>query len=336
MSRNLSALAPHSTRPALRVALFGLAVTVFGYALFAAWLGIHAYDYVTARDRASATATGVVAEDGIGGDDDIRVRWTDGSGHTHVQRFGVYDIDRYEKGRPFRVAYDPAATDPRGFPADPDETVAEDDLLMPMVFLGVVMFAQCGVWAWRGLRLRLTARALGRPMTATVRIGKRRPALWRGSATTWLVLADPERAGWPVRRQRVMWHPALDACRGATAVTVRQLGRGRRAAVVELEDGTRLVPLGRLRRREPAYPLLDPLEAVPTTLRDAFIIPTGTTLRPSRPWWHNGALTAALGTVIGVTGAFLMAEGTLVAVVGWALAGATLLAASWALSAPRP
>ncbi|KUL46183.1 hypothetical protein ADL12_02700 [Streptomyces regalis] len=316
--------------------MLGLTASLLGYALFAAWLGIHAHDYLTARDRATATASGVVAEDGVGDEDDIRVRWTDSSGHTHVQRFGIYDTDRYEKGRRFPVAYDPGAADPRGFPADPDETAAEDDLLIPVFLLGVAMLPLWGVWAWRGLRFRLTARRPGRPMTAAVRFGERLPTMWHGSATTWLVLAEPGRPERPVRWQRVMWHPALDAHVGQIPVTVRHAGRGRRPAVVELADGTRLVPLDRLRHSAPAYPLLDDQEAVPNDLRDAFVIPSGTVLRPAHAWWHQGALTAALGTVMGVTGAFLTADGTLVAVVGWALAGATLLTASWSLAAPRP
>lgn len=146
----------------------------------------------------------MVVEDGIGDADDIRVRWRDQTGHPHVQRFAIYDTDRSAKGHHFPLAYDPHEPDPRGFPADPDQTAAEDDLLVPIGLAGVVAAGFCGVWALRGLRFRWSARKAGRPMAATVRHGERAGSpTWR-SDTTWLALAEPERPAKPVAWQRVM------------------------------------------------------------------------------------------------------------------------------------
>ncbi|MFD9001281.1 hypothetical protein ACFV0T_09975 [Streptomyces sp. NPDC059582] len=329
--------------PALRVALLGIAVTVVGYALFAAWLAGHAHAYESARDRATATATGLIVEDGIGDDADIRVRWTDAVGHTRVQRFGVYDTERYAEGRHFRVAYDPVRADPRGFPADPDETVAEEDLEVPVVLGAIAVVPLCGIWVWRGVRFRWASRWQGRPMTAAVHCGRRTGSLWRSAETTWLALtpADgperpdhPELSKLPERWQRVMWHPALaDLADGPVPVTVH--ARGKRPAVVRLPDGTRLVPLGRSRRKLPSgFDIGD--HAVRADLRNTFVLPVGAVLRPARPWWREGAVIAGLGAVFGVVLGFTAGGGTLVAVVGFVLCLPPLFFSSWALSAPQP
>ncbi|MGW0949367.1 hypothetical protein ACWD4O_43515 [Streptomyces sp. NPDC002623] len=311
--------------PALRVGLLGVAVTLTGYALFAGWLGLHAQRHADARDRATATAVGVVVEDGIGDEDDIRVRWTDAEGRTHVQRFGVYDTDRYRKGGRFPVAYDSADPTPEGFPADPDETAAEDDLIVPIVLGTAAALPLLGVWAWRGLRFRLTARRPGRPMTARVRYGRQ-----RATRTTWLELTAPDGTR---RRQRVMWHPILDDTPADAPVTVH--GPPRRPCVVVLPDGTRLVPLGRPRPATEFTALFDD-EAVRADLRDAFVLPADIVVRPARaPWWR-GALTAATGTALGVVTGLAVSGASLVAAVAFGLCAATLLTSAWALAAPQP
>lgn len=316
-----------------RVALLGVAVIVVGYALLAAWLGGHAYAYAGARDRATATASGTVVEDGIGEDEDIRVRWTDRAGRTHVQRFGIYDTGRYTEGRRFPVAYDPHAADPRGFPADPEETAAEDDLVVPLAGAGLGALALTGVWAWRGVRFRLTARRPGRPMTAVVRAGER-PQGWRAPETTWLALTD---AGGRTVWQRVMGHPALDDHdHEPVEVTVHGWADARRPVVVDLPDGTRLVPLGRLRRGAPSHELLDRPRSAGGGLRDAFVIPDGTVVRPARAWWRPVLLNAGGGAVVGVLMSLTLAEGSLTGTVGFVLAMGTLLPSVWILSAPQP
>ncbi|SMF15514.1 hypothetical protein [Streptomyces sp. Amel2xC10] len=309
--------------PALRWGLLGVTVTLVGYALFAAWFGLRLSHHYDALDRATATAPGVVVEDGIGTEDDIRVRWTDDEGRTHVQHFGVYDTDRYSEGARFPVRYAPGGTE--GFPADPDETVDEDDLIAP-VFLGALTaLPLAGVWVWRGVRFLGTARRPGRPMTVRVHRGGRRTT-WLGP-TTWLELTAPDGTRlW----QRVMGHPALAETPAATPVRVHQ--RSRRRAVVALPDGTRLVPLGRL-RRHPAVWFLD--EAVRADLRDAFLLPPGTVARPV-PVWRYGVRTAAAGTALGALGGLALTGGSLTGTVGLALGGATLAASLWTLSAPQP
>jgi hypothetical protein len=320
----------------LRVALLGTAAAVVGFALLAAWLGVHAYAYGSARDRATATADGLVIEDDIGDEEDIRVRWTDGAGHEHVQRFGIYDTGRYTKGRRFPVAYDPAQADPQGFPADPDETSAQDDLLVPIGLAGVVAAVFCEVWAWRGLRFRWTARRPGRAMTATLLCGERLSgaAAWQ-SDTTWLALSEVGLSGRRVR-QRVMWHPELDQLSGPVTVTVHDGPGARRPVVVELADGTRLVPLGRLRHQPPKRVLLGDSRAVRADLRDSFILPAGTEVLPARPWWRPGTQAAVLGAVVGAVSGFLMTSGSGVATVAFAVSGASVFVSSWALSAPQP
>ncbi|MFF5182788.1 hypothetical protein ACFY30_03195 [Streptomyces sp. NPDC000345] len=318
-------------RHPLRTGLLGVAVTVLGYALFAAWLGVHAGRYLDARDRATARTAGVIVEDGIGDEEDVRVRWTDGDGHLHVQRFGVYDTGRYGKGEDFPVAYDPAADHPRGFPADPDETAEEDDLVVP-VFLGAaVALPLTLVWLWRGLRFRLTARRPGRPMTARVRVGTRR-ASWRAPTATWLELSAPEGRHW----QRVMWHPALHEPPAELPVTVHGAPPGsRRPAVPVLPDGTRLVPLGRLRERPPAAVLFHDDETVRADLRDAFVLPPGAAVHPV-PAWHAGLRTAAAGAALGTVVGLVMTHATLTGTVAVALSCTALVTSVWTLSAPQP
>ncbi|MGW2043864.1 hypothetical protein ACWCPF_01605 [Streptomyces sp. NPDC001858] len=314
--------------PALRVGLLGMAVTLTGYTLFATWLGLHAHHYTDARDRATAMTVGVVVEDGIGGEDDVRVRWTDDEDRTRVQRFPVYDTDRYRKGSSFPVAYAPGSAE--AFPADPDETATEDDLVFPIVLGAVAALLLTGVWVWRGLRFRLTARRPGRPMTVRVRYGRRLRTVLRAPRTTWLELTAPDGTR---RRQRVMWHPILDETPAESPVTVH--GRDRRPAVVVLPDGTRLVPLGRLRNGPVISFVLDD-EALRTDLRDAFVLPADLVVRPVRAAWWQGAVTAATGTALGVVAGFLLTGGSLVPAVAIALCAGTLLTSTWALSAPQP
>ncbi|MFJ8106860.1 hypothetical protein [Streptomyces sp. NPDC096132] len=319
------------TRP-LRAGLLGVAVTLGGYALFAAMLGLHASAYLDARDRATARTTGVVVEDGIGDDQDVRVRWTDGGHHIHVQRFGVYDTDRYAEGEDFPVAYDPSAAHPRGFPADPDETSAEDDLVAPIFLGAAVALPLILVWLWRGLRFRLTARRPGRPTTARVRVGTRRTG-WRAPTATWLELTAPKgRSHW----QRVMWHPALHDPPPELSVTVHGgAPNSRRPAVVVLTDGTRLVPLGRLRDHAPSAVLFHDDETVRADLRDAFVLPPDVAVRPVPPW-REAARVAALGAGFGVVTGLFMSGPTLTGTVAFTICGATLVTSAWALSAPQP
>jgi hypothetical protein len=170
-------------------------------------------------------------------------------------------------------------------------------------------------------------------MTAVVRAGER-PQGWRAPETTWLALTD---AGGRTVWQRVMGHPALDDHdHEPVEVTVHGWADARRPVVVELPDGTRLVPLGRLRRSAPLHELLDgPRSAVRGGLRDAFVVPDGTVVR-ARTWWRPTVLTAGSGVAVGLLMAYVMDETTLTATVGFAVALGTLLPSVWILSAPQP
>ena len=322
--------------PALRVALLGMAAAVLGYTLFAVWLGVHAYAYSSARDRATATAVGRVIEDSVGPDDDIRVRWTDSAGRQHVQRFAAYDEDRYTKGSRFDVTYDPGQADPQGFPADPDETGAEDDLEVPIMLAGIAVAFYLGLWARRGRRFRRVGRLPGRPMTAVVLSGAGRIRLAPGPI--WLALSEVDPPGPVIRCQRVMWHPALDGMSGPVPVTVHGNPRKRRPVVVELPDGSRPVPFGRRLRRVPQRLRLDEWSAVRADLRDAFILPAGVDPLPvgAGSWWRQGAFIAAAGATIGILLALWVGGATLVAAIAFALAGATVCVSLWALSGPQP
>ncbi|MFB7458535.1 hypothetical protein [Streptomyces sp. NPDC056188] len=321
--------------PALRVALLGMTATLTGFALFAGWLGFHAHAYGQARDRATAHATGVVVEDDLGDTEDIRVRWKDRTGREHVQRFEIYDTDRYTKGRRFPVVYDPDEADPRGFPGDSEETAAEDDLFVPVLLAGATAALLCSVWARRGLRFWWAARRPSRPMTATVHCATGSASPHALSESLWLRLTETGASDRPAVWQRIMWHPVIDGLRGPVEVSAHHGTGSRGAMVVRLTDGTRLVPLGRRRRVAPRRVLLDEHTAVRTTLRDSFT-PVDATARFTRPWWWPGARVAAFGLVLGTVAGALLIGGSLVAAVGMALCAATLLTALWALSAPRP
>ncbi|WP_329335750.1 hypothetical protein OG866_17420 [Streptomyces sp. NBC_00663] len=321
-------------RPALRVALFGLTVTLVGYVLLGAWLAGNAYVRQRAldHDRAhSELAVGVVLEDADGVGAEVRVRWSDEAGHTRVQRFAP--IDRtwaYPKDARFLVEFDPTEQNPTGHPYDwhehRDGTPDTDGLVASAVVAGLVAVALCAAWARRGLAFRRAARRPGHPMTAEVRLGERAQTLpWRSANTLWLVLDDRH---W----QRVMWHPALEDRPGRFPVTVH----GTRTAAVVLPDGTRLVPIRRLRHREPARTTFADLRTVRGDLRDSFIVPAGTLVRPAHVWWRQAWPATAFGAVLGVAAGFLTADGTLLAVGGHTLAFATLSTSAWALSAPQP
>lgn len=167
-------------------------------------------------------------------------------------------------------------------------------------------------------------------MTARVRCGSRRPAIWPNRTTSWLWLTSPEGTDhW----QRVMWHPALDCLPAGAPVTAH--GSPGRPTVVALPDGTRLVPLGRLRHRRPPGMSFADQEAVRADLRDAFVLPADTVARPTGPW-RRGAVTAASSTVLGVVAGFVLTDGSLVRTVTFALCAGTLATSVWALSAPQP
>lgn len=318
--------------PALRAGAAAAAIAVVGFAVVGGLLEWRLHRYDEARSRATATTLGTVTEDGIGDDGDIRVRWTDAHGAGHSQRFGVYDTDRYVTGARFPIAYDPGQPAARGYPADPQETAAEDDITVPQLLVAVGSILLLLNWTARGILFRRTSRRPGLPALATVLAGAAAGPALRPSR--WLLLAAPEVAVGD-RWQRVMWHPALDAAAGSFPVTVHGPLSGRHRVVVQLAGGTRLVPVGRLRRGPPHRSDLREARHVRSSLADAVILPAGAA-PPALSRWRAGLVAAAAGAAVGTgTGLFAIGAGP-VGLACFAVLGTVVVVNLWALAGASP
>jgi hypothetical protein len=323
-------------RPALRLALLAVAAALAGFAVIASFLGWQAHVYGVARHGAVAVAPGTIVEDGLGDSGDIRVRWADRSGREHVQRFGIYNTNRYTKGATFQVAYDPAHPAVNGFPGDPEEISAEDDLVVPIGISGLIAAGLLLTWGLRGLLFSRAGTRPGQHMIAVALTGQ----LAQGGPvslgnSSWFALADPATPHKSTRWQRVMWHPAIDSIDSPVNVVMHGGMQSRRRVVIELPDGTRLVPIGRLRHRSPKRVILDNRSDVRTDLTDSFILPTGTPPPPSQRWWHRGLVLALVGVVIGA-GMGLLIGGGGIAILPFAAAASALLVNGWALTGTDP
>jgi hypothetical protein len=315
--------------------LLAVAATVACFAVMAASLGWPAYQHLQAKKRATSVADGRIVQDDIGEYGDIRVRWRDRSGADQVQRFGIYDVNKYRKGRVFRVRYDPDDPKAKAFPADPDETSAEDDLLIPLELSGVAAFLVLLGWGVRGLAFRRAARRNGHPMAGTLMRGQPiGPASYLG-ASTWIALSAPESTSAGNRWQRVMWHPALASVPDRATVIVHGDTTGRRRVVVELPGGELLVPAGRLRRKPPSS--LDMSGGLGSTvsLDELFIVPTGVVLRPAGPWWRRALIVGLVGAALGAVAGVLIA-GSPLAILPFAAGAAAVVINAWALNDGRP
>lgn len=319
-------------RPVLRTALFGIWTSLVAVTVIAVWLGVASHRLHERQAAASATARGTVVADGLGDEGDIRVRWRDHAGRQHEQRFGIYDTDRYRRGATFDVRYDPEQPDQRAFAADPEETSATDDLEVPIGIAALLAALNLAAWAWRGGRFR---RQRGRPATSALFGQALSGEILDGApisvgATSWIGLRHE--VGAPVVAwQRVMHHPALSLAAEVTPLHVRGDVSGRRGVVVELPDGTALVPIGRLRHKEPRRYLLTPRVDISLADDDLFIVPAGTVLPPPRPWWHAPLRFVVVGALIGVVMALLFGGGA-VAIVPFAVGAAAFLANLWAFT----
>jgi len=321
-------------RPALRVALLAVAAALSGFAIIASFLGWQANGYINARHRASAVAAGTVTEDGIGDSGNIRVRWADSVGHEHVQRFAIYDTERYTNGRAFPVSYNPANPAENGFPGDQAETSAEDDLEVPIELVGIATAGLILAWVLRGVLFRWAGRRPARPMVGVPLAGQfagpKGPIFFGNS--TWFALADPATSRRPFRWQRVMWHPAIDSKVGSVNVVVHGDAHSSRRLVVELPDGTLLVPIGRLRRRPPKRVLLRRRSDARTDRKDSFILPGTIAAALSQRWWYRGLVFALVGAGIGVAMGLRIGGGG-IAILPFAVAASAFLVNGWALTA---
>jgi hypothetical protein len=316
-------------RPAVRVGLLAVAGTLAALALIGADLARDLIAYRAALGRATAVAEGVVADD-RGGEGEVEVRWADDAGQAHQQVFSVIDTGRYATGRPFPVAYDPADPSPVGFPADPEETAAEDDLVIPLGIATVAAGAFVLTWALRGLLFRLAATRAPHELLGRALAGESANGRVSVGDSSWIALSGTDERSM-TRWQRVMWHPALEELDGRVGVVVHGNPAGRRRVVVELPDGTRLVPVGRLRRREPRTLILTGREDV----RSGLILPSGTTVLTRTRWWRRGAVSAGLGAAVALVTGLLQGYGAgpLLPLAG---AGAAVALNAWALASGEP
>ncbi|WP_322761505.1 hypothetical protein [Frankia sp. Cr2] len=321
-------------RPVLQVAVLGIVTAIAGFAVIAGYFGWQVRDYQVARHRAVAVVDGTVVEDGIGDTGDIRVRWIDQAGGEHVQRFRIDNTDRYRRGRVFAVGYDPTDPTPAGFPADPQESAAEEDLVVPIWLVGAATMMILGWWMLRGLLFRRSAGLPGQPMAAAVLAGQRANGGWAFlGISTWIALSAPDGADNPHRSdrwQRVMWHPAVDTVPDRMDVLVHgDISSGRRV-VVELADCIRLVPVGRLRHRPPKRMLLNEHADVRVSVVDSFILPADVPASSAYRWWRWGMVLALVGAAAGAVINVVFAGGT--AVLPFAVGISALLVNGWTLA----
>ncbi|GAA4066967.1 hypothetical protein [Nonomuraea soli] len=128
--------------------------------------------------------------------------------------------------------------------------IAIDRSILPdaesgMLWLGIILLILVpGAWLVRGLLHRAAGSAPPSEWRVSVRIGVNQAA--RVPFLEMVPVGEPESSRW----QRVMWAPAFAEIPPGTVLTARVGGpRPFRRAVVELPDGTRLAPAGKLRRR---------------------------------------------------------------------------------------
>jgi hypothetical protein len=322
-----------SRRPALRAGALAVSVTLAAFVVVAAAVGTQVRTFEAQRGRASAAAVGTVVVPDETVEGTVTVRWADRAGHTHEQPVEVRDPGRYAAGGAFGVVYDPADPTPRGLPADPRQAAGMDGLVMPVALAGGVAALSALWWASRGSLYLLARRRPGQARVATVLAGEPHGGTRTSPVSgIWIALAEVEVPERPLRWQRVMWHPSLDAVDGPSEVLVHGDPTGRRRVVVELADGTPLVPVGHLRARPPSRMLLTERAGGRADLADCAYLPPG--VGPAgRVWWRPGVATAlagaAAGAVLGalVTGggvgvASFAAGAAALAVNGWGLAGA--------------
>lgn len=217
------------------VAMVGTTVisgAAFGYGV---WQRSDLAQQIAAADE---VATGVVIEDSVGDSGDIRVRWQTSEG-TFVQRFKIYDDEKYVVGAPFDVRYASDGSGGVGYPSDPNETAASDDYFVLQLAAFALLLGYGIAWSWWwSTVLAVLRKEPSRARASASRDEYGRPWLeLRGAASSHRVVS-----------QRVSWEPGIESLDDPRTVDVLgDLGTDRRVAVV-LSDGQILVPRGRLRR----------------------------------------------------------------------------------------
>jgi uncharacterized protein DUF3592 len=258
MGRAMGKTSMHTAR---RIVVRSLVLSAVGIVMALLALTIPILEERAADARAVIEVDGVITRTGLGeGDDVAEVTWRDRAGASHTSRFTFGYPEEWPTGTTFPVRYDPDAPSGRIFaaPGFDDYLISRlDGLVLGLAGALLVVIVFAGAWCARGL---LTRSARGAPVSswqAVPMIGVSKRA-----AAAVIVLVPPERSvnvdplddeGMVMpdgaRWQRVYWDPALDRIPPGEVVSAQISSRVTRRAVVELSDGTRIWPAGRLRRR---------------------------------------------------------------------------------------
>ncbi|MDX6266112.1 MAG: hypothetical protein QOD70_852 [Frankiales bacterium] len=313
-----------STHPARRFATLGIGSLLAAVLIVVAYLAVLDVRLHRAMDRATARVVGVVVS--VDPDDDtvFWARWEDQQGREHTQRFSTYDA--YANGDEFGVSFDPLHPERKAFATDPEERTEADDFEVPMVLAALGALGFIAGWGYRWWRFRQTRGKPAVSLPASLFSG----AANDGSLLTfgrglWMRLGSGQ---W----QKVMWDPKLHDFTKGTVKVHGDLGR-RARVVIELSNGTLLVPAGGLRRKPPRR--IDLVRERHARLDDEqWIFPAGTAVPPQHRWWRQPALLCLVGALVGAfAGAGL---GDVSAVPAMAAGFAGLAVNGWAMTSPAP
>ena len=273
---------------------------------------------VLAGNEAKARRTetlGVIARTGLP-DDAVEVGWRDRNGKTHRSIFVLSYPEQWRVGDRFDVRYDPEHPDRQVYPAREfvgytfDEGLGEDKALVELVVTAAFLVLFLLMWLGRGV-LNLRAARSG-----VIVEWEARPVLASHRLRWWsrLLLLVPD-SGWEdARWQRIMWDPSFAQMSGSTMVRAHITAGRPGRAVVELPDGTRLWPAGRLRKREYRNWDLDPEDLDPEDLDPE---PSGERLFALPNVVYHILVAAAGGVLLSLVGKIGVLTGVGVAVGGF-------------------
>ncbi|OHV35910.1 MULTISPECIES: DUF3592 domain-containing protein [Pseudofrankia] len=324
--------------PETIAALVGLASALYAVTIVFCLMTWWYHEERDQRARAATLAEGTVisAHHGKSGSS-VQVRWSDAAGDTHVQNFETRAEHR--SGDRFPVLYDPRRPNTRAYPALPGEITTANGHLRFLALAGLVPVL--GWWAVIGAQFRFVSRQSARPMTAAAYVGQQnldwssftRVEFHRffipAGAELWIQLVGPAAnhygmTEWAVSWQRVMWHPAAASLPpGSSVIIFGDLARSGwliGPVVVQLADGTRLVPIGSIRSRLPESFVLEPATARTWSARWN---------RPAFFAFVGAAVCATFATMIAVAAGYsigAVAAGAL----AFGVAGAALPVNVWA------
>ena len=306
-----------------RFAAIGIGSLLAALVIIVGYLGVLDVRVHRGVDRATAYDTGVVVS--VNSDDDtvFRARWRDLEGREHTQRFSTYGS--YEKGDEFVVAFDPAHPDRKAYSADPEDRTDIDDVEIPMAIAVLIVLGFIVGWGYRWWRFRRLREAEGMTAAAVLFSGAANDGSINLGRGLWLRLGAD-------RWQKIMWDAALQHF-SQGSVTVHGDLESRRRVVVELPDGTLLVPAGGLRRKPPRR--LDLVREGYARMDDEqWIFPAGTPVPPAQPSWRQPLLLGLVGAGVGALAGVVL--GDVRALPAMAAGFAGLAVNGWAMTSPAP